>query len=125
MTQGDKDNALATARQALATNPNRLMGAMLIWTGRMVDGRQATSAFARLSPRDASIGRAHGMIAISHYFDHDSEQCVEVAWRQLSAHAGYALTHRWLAAALGAFPHRGGTHGARRCIPARVRGVCL
>ena len=45
------------------------------------------------------------MIAISHYFDRDYERCVEVARRQLSAHPGYALTYRWLAAALGQLGH--------------------
>jgi len=100
------------------------MGAMLIWAGRMANGRRATSAFARLSPRDASIGRAHGMLAISHYFDRDYERCVEVARLQLSAHPGYALTHRWLAAALGRLGRtEEAARSARGRFPIRVRSL--
>ena len=104
--QGDMDNALVIARQALAINLNcahahLVMGAVLMWTGRTAESRQALGVFERLSPRDAAIAQAHGAIAISYYFDCDYERCVEAARRQLSAHPGYTLTYRWLAAALG------------------------
>jgi len=103
---GDMDNALVIARQALSINSNCalahwVMGAVLIFTGRMAEGRQALGVFERLSPRDAVIAQAHGVIAISYYLDRDFERCVGAARRQLSAHSGYTLTYRWLAAALG------------------------
>jgi Flp pilus assembly protein TadD len=57
---GDMDNALAMAQQALAINPDcalayRAMGAILIYSGRTAEGREALGVFARFSPRDASI----------------------------------------------------------------------
>ena len=104
--QGDKDNALAIARQALAINPNcayahRIIGAVLILTGRMAEGRQALGVFERLSPRDASFAVTHTQIAISYYFERDYERSVEAARRLLSTHPGHTLTYRWMAAALG------------------------
>ena len=104
--QGDMDNAFARLRQILAINPNCAqahwsMGGVLIFTGRMAEGRQALRFFERLSPHDASIAMAHRWIAISYYFERDYERCVEAARRQLSAHPDYAGTRRWLAAALG------------------------
>src|SRR6476646_8158461 len=58
--QGDMDNALAIARQALAINPScapayRVIGATLVFTGRLAEGREALGMVARLSPRDAGI----------------------------------------------------------------------
>ena len=104
--QGDMDNAFARLRQILAINPNCAqahwcMGGVLIFTGRMAEGRQALRFFERLSPHDASIAAAHRWIAMSYYFERDYERCVEAARRQLSAHPDYAGTRRWLAAALG------------------------
>jgi len=104
-TRGDMDNAEATARQAISINPNCAqahwaMGVVLLLTGRTAEGRQALGVFERLSPRDASIAQAHSRTAISYYFDHDYERCVEVARRQLSAHPGFTMTYCWLAAAL-------------------------
>jgi adenylate cyclase len=104
--QGDMENALATARQALSINPScaqahRNMGSVLIFTGRWVDGRQALGIFERLSPRDANITTAQRQIANSYYFERNYERCIEAARRQLSAHPNLPLTYRWLAAALG------------------------
>ena len=78
-----------------------MYGGVLIFTGRMAEGRQALRFFERLSPHDASIAMAHRWIAISYYFERDYERCVVAARRQLSAHPDYAGTRRWLAAALG------------------------
>jgi len=79
----------------------------------MAEGRHALGVFEQLSPRDAAIAQAHSQIAISYYFERDCERCVEAARRQLSAHPGYALTGRWLAAALGQL---GRTEEARAAI---------
>jgi len=105
-TLADMDNAEAIARQALSINPNCaqahwVMGAVLIFTGRPAEGRDALGVFARLSPRDASIATARSAIAISHYFERDYERCVEATRRLLSGHPDLPLTYRWLAAALG------------------------
>ena len=89
------------------------MGVVLIFTGRPAEGRQALGIFERLSPRDASIHTAHRQIAFSYYFERDYERCVEAARRQLSAHPGYTLSYRWLAAALGQL---GRTEEARAAI---------
>jgi adenylate cyclase len=115
--QGDGDNALVIARQALAINPNCavahwVMGTVLTYTGRTAEGRQALGVFERLSPRDASIAIAQGQIAITYYFDRDYERCVEAARRQLSAHPGHTLTYRWLAAALGQLGRTEEAHAA-------------
>ena len=103
---GDMDNALVIARQALGINPNCalahfVMGAVLIWTGRTEEGRQALGVFGRLSPRDPNMATAYHGIVISYYLDRDYERCAEAARRQLSAHPGYTMTYRYLAAALG------------------------
>ena len=115
--QGDMDNALVIARQALSINPNCaqahwLMGAVLMFTGRMAEGRQALGVFERLSPRDAGIATAHRQIAMSYYFERDYERCVEAARRLLSTHPYYAWTHRWLAAALGQLGRTGEARAA-------------
>jgi len=57
--------------------------------------------FEQLSPRDANIATAHHGIVISYYLDRDYERCVEAARGELSAHPGYTLNYRYLAAALG------------------------
>ena len=117
---GDMENALAIARQALSINPNCALaylaiGVVLLFTGRMAEGREALGVFARLSPRDATIVAAHSTIATSYYFDRDYERCIEVARRLLSAHPGFPLVHRWLAAALGQL---GRTEEARAALAA-------
>jgi adenylate cyclase len=104
--QGDMDNALVIARQALAINPNCarahfVIAVVLVWAGRTAEGRQAVGVFERLSPRDANIATAHHGIVISYYLERDYERCVETARRQLSTQPGYPQTWRWLAAALG------------------------
>jgi adenylate cyclase len=120
MNQGDADNAEAIARQALAINPNcawarYVMGLVLIFAGRTTEGRDALGVFERVSPRDGAIAAAHSIIGISYYFERDYERCVEAARRQLSAHPGYTLTYRWLAAALGQL---GRTEEARAALAA-------
>ncbi len=104
-TQGDMDSALVMARQALSINPNcamahRAMGWILIFVGRMAEGRQALGVFERLSPRDADIAAAHSQIAISYYFERDYERCAAAVRSQLSTHPEFTRTSRWLAAAL-------------------------
>ena len=105
--QGEMSNAAEMAQQALfhqsqlRARAHRVMGAVLICTGRTVEGRKALGVSARLSPRDAATVTTGLWIAISHYFDRDYDQCVEAARRQLSAYPNYPLTYRWLAAALG------------------------
>jgi adenylate cyclase len=106
LLQGDTDNALVTARHALSINPNCaqahvVLGSVLIFTGRMAEGRRAFCAFERLSPRDANIAVAHSQIVMAYYFERDYERCVAAARRQLSAHPGHPRIHRYLAAALG------------------------
>jgi adenylate cyclase len=106
LLQGDMDNALAIARQALSLNPNCAyarwaMGAVLVFTGRTAEGREALAEFERLSPRDSNIVAAHRQIAISHYVDRNYTRCLEVVRRQLSARPDITVTYRWLAAALG------------------------
>jgi adenylate cyclase len=71
--EGEMDNALMTARQALAINPScvwahRVMGAVLIFAGRTAEGRQAMDVSVRLSPRDAGNAPVHGIAAVSYYF---------------------------------------------------------
>jgi adenylate cyclase len=106
LAQGDADDALAIARQALSLNPNCadahwVMGIILIFTGRPAEGRQAVDVFLRLSPCDAGFATTLNQIAISYYFERDYERCVEAARRQLSAHPDSPWANRWLAAGLG------------------------
>jgi adenylate cyclase len=115
--EGDMDNALATARQALSINPScaqahRNMGSVLIFTGRWEDGRKALGIFEHLSPRDANITTAQRQIANSYYFERNYERCVEAARRQLGAHPNLPLTYRWLAAALGQLGRTGEARAA-------------
>jgi adenylate cyclase len=101
---------LSIARQALSLNSNCayawwVMGAVLVFTGRTAEGRQALAEFERLSPRDANMIAAHRLVAVSHYIDKNYEKCVEAAERQLSARPDITVTYRWLAAALGQLGH--------------------
>jgi adenylate cyclase len=104
--QGDLQNALANAQQAIAINPNcafahLCLGACLVFTGQTAEGRAALNTGERLSPRDENSSDLNRVRCQSYYFDRDYDQCIAIVERELSAHGNSPLPQTMLARALG------------------------
>jgi len=105
-TRGDHIGAQAEAERALAMTPNLagahgVLGAVLIFSGRPMEGIASIETFLRVDPRAPfSTGRLN-LKAAGLYFARDYEAAVEAANRVIRSNPSFPMPYRWLAAALG------------------------
>jgi adenylate cyclase len=102
--RGDYEGALAEAERALATSPNlafahHVLGATLIFSGRVKEGLAALERSIRLDPLRSAARLNH--IALGLYFSREYEAAIEAANRAIRLYPDFPNTYRWLAAALG------------------------
>jgi adenylate cyclase len=102
--RGDYEGALAEAERALATSPNlafahHVLGATLIFSGRLKEGLAALERSIRLDPHRSAARLNH--IALGLYFSREYEAAIEAANRAIRLYPDFPNTYRWLAAALG------------------------
>lgn len=77
------------------------MGAALMFSGRPKEALAALETSIRLDPHGSLLAHRLLHMTIAHYFARESEAAAEAARNALRSHPGFALPHRWLAAALG------------------------
>jgi adenylate cyclase len=102
--RGDYDGGLAEVERALTTSPNLagahgIMGAILIFSGRLKEGLSALERSIRLDPRRSAVHL--NQIALGLYFSREYEAAIAAANRAIRSHPDFPNTYRWLAAALG------------------------
>jgi adenylate cyclase len=102
--RGDYDGGLAEVERALTTSPNLagahgIMGAILIFSGRLKEGLSALERSIRLDPRRSVVHL--NQIALGLYFSREYEAAIAAANRAIRSHPDFPNTYRWLAAALG------------------------
>jgi adenylate cyclase len=104
--QADFASALEEADVALKLNPNDaqahlIKGRMLVFAGRMVEGRTSLAAAARLDPFGPTGPPMMVHNVISYYFEGDYSGAETMARRAIRAYPNHPIAYRWLAAALG------------------------
>jgi adenylate cyclase len=99
--------SLALAISPHSTSANTLNGALLIFSGQPIEGRNSVLTAMRLDPREPRGNAARlNLIAMSYYVEGDYAGALEAARRTivrypLERYPGNVLSYRWLAAALG------------------------
>jgi adenylate cyclase len=104
--RGDCAGAVVEAEQALATSPNLAgahyeLGAALVFSGHLTEGTTALEKSMRLDPRDPRGATRLFLMAVGAYLSRDYETAVILAEHAIRSYPDYALSYRWLAAALG------------------------
>jgi adenylate cyclase len=91
---------------ALASDPHSpfvhwIMGKIHVHSGRLSEGRKAMMTALRLSPHNPLNGFFMIIIAMSHYYECDYPNALEVAQRTVSLCPEHPLAYRWVAVSLG------------------------
>ena len=80
---------------------HHMLGATLIFSGRLKEGLAALERSVRLDPRGPRSAGRLNQIALGLYFCREYAAAVEAAKRAIQSYPDYPLPYRWLAAALG------------------------
>jgi adenylate cyclase len=78
---------------------HHVLGATLIFSGRVKEGLAALERSIRLDPLRSAARLNH--IALGLYFSREYEAAIEAANRAIRLYPDFPNTYRWLAAALG------------------------
>jgi adenylate cyclase len=89
-----------------------MLGATLIFSGRLKEGLAALERSIRLDPRGPRSAARLNQLALGLYFCREYADAVEMAKRAIRSYPAYPLPYRWLAAALGQL---GQFEEAKRC----------
>jgi adenylate cyclase len=104
---------------ALASDPHSpfahwIMGKIHVHYGRFSEGRKAMMTALSLSPHNPLNGFLMILIAMSHYYECDYVNALEVAQRTVSLCPEHPLAYRWVAASLGQLGRTSEAAGALR-----------
>jgi TolB-like protein len=106
LLQGDLEGAFEQAEQVLSVNTAcaealGVKGAVLVYSGRGTEGREAVQQHLQLSPRDPARPIRLSQIATSLYLDGRYDAAAVAASRAIRQYPKHPTAYRWLAASLG------------------------